>query len=48
MRSYEADNIAHRPRTRFFPFFASDQSDVNVTLYTYGHLGHRVLLAWCI
>lgn len=36
MRSYEADYIAHRPRTRFFPFFASDQSDVNVTLYTYG------------
>jgi FkbM family methyltransferase len=36
MRHFEADYVAHRPRTRFFPVFASDRSDEDVTMYTYG------------
>jgi FkbM family methyltransferase len=36
MRQFEADYVAHRPRTRFFSYFASDRSDVDVTMYTYG------------
>ena len=36
MRHFEADYVAHRPRTRFLAFFASDRSDEDVTMYTYG------------
>ena len=32
MRHFEADYVAHRPRTRFFPFFVSDSSDEEVTM----------------
>ena len=36
MRHLEADYVAHRPRTRFLAFYASDRSDEDVTMYTYG------------
>lgn len=35
LRHFEAGYLAHRPRTRFLPFFVSDVSDQEVTMYTY-------------
>ena len=36
-REFEAGYTAHRPRTRFLPFFVSDRSDERATLYVLEH-----------
>jgi FkbM family methyltransferase len=35
-RHYEADYVAHRPGSKFLPFFVADKSDETITMYTYG------------
>ena len=36
-REFEAGYTTHRPRTRFLPFFVSDRSDEQATLYVLEH-----------
>ena len=38
LRHFEAEYIANRSRTRFLPFFVSDVSDQQITMYTLGEM----------